>query len=114
AKWFDKLYRESPPKALFVVGDLFIPTAVFTPIQMAMPNALLYAVVAVPLIVAASAQFAMIGPIMTSVNPYYLRAQGTAIGIGMIFGIGGVGGAIIGGLLSDAFGERFAIVAVAV
>jgi ABC-type branched-subunit amino acid transport system ATPase component len=60
-------------------------------------------------LVATSVQLAMVPPILSAANPYYLRAQGTAIAMGLIFGIGGVGGAVIGGLLSDAFGPRLAI-----
>ena len=110
---FDRLYSQSPPKALALVGGLFLPVAVLVPIQMSMPNATLFAIVGAITVVVSSAKFAMIGPILASVTPYRLRSQGYAIVIGMVFGIGGVGGAILGGLLSDAFGPRWAVICVA-
>lgn len=114
AKRFDALYRRHPPGALVLIGALFLPLAVLIPIQMSMPSAVSFAVVGGVAGVIASAQFAMIPPLFASINPYYLRAQGTAIGMGLILGIGGVGGAVIGGLLSDAFGPRVAIIVVSV
>jgi ABC-type branched-subunit amino acid transport system ATPase component len=110
---FDRLYRQSPPKSLVLVGALFIPTAALIPVQMLMPNAVAFTAVAAIGVVIFSAQFAMIPPLFAAVNPYYLRSQGTAIGMAMIFGIGGFGGAIVGGLLADALGLRVAIIAVA-
>jgi ABC-type branched-subunit amino acid transport system ATPase component/predicted MFS family arabinose efflux permease len=114
ARRFDALYRKSPPLTLVFIGALFIPAAVIIAIQMAMPNPWLFAAVASLGGVIFAAQFAMIPPLFAAVNPYYLRAQGTAIGMAMIFGIGGFGGALVGGLLADAFGLRVAIVALAV
>ncbi len=111
---FDALYRTSPPKTLLLIGGLFIPVAMLVPVQMAMPTAVGFAAVGSIVGVIVAAQFAMIGPLLASVNPYYLRAQGTAIGTGMVLGIGGVGGAVIGGLLSDAVGPRLAVVIIAV
>jgi ABC-type branched-subunit amino acid transport system ATPase component len=114
ARRFDRLYRKSPPLTLVLIGGLFIPAGVVVAIQMAMPNAWLFAAVASIGGVIFAAQFAMIPPLFAAVNPYYLRAQGTAIGMAMIFGIGGFGGALVGGLLADAFGLRVAILGVAV
>ena len=47
----------------------------------------------------------MIAPVLASVTPYRLRSQGTAIVIAMVFGVGGVGGAVIGGLISNELGS---------
>jgi ABC-type branched-subunit amino acid transport system ATPase component len=81
---------------------------------MLMPNAWSFAIVAAVGGVILATQFALIMPLFANVNPYYLRAQGTAIGVALIFGIGGFGGAVLGGLLADAFSLRVAIIAIAV
>jgi ABC-type branched-subunit amino acid transport system ATPase component len=114
ARRFDQLFRKSPPLSLVLVGSLFIPAGILIGVQMAMPNAWLFAIVAAVYGVIVAAQLAMIAPLFANANPYYLRAQGTAIGMAMILGIGGFGGALVGGLLADAVGLRFAIVALGV
>ncbi len=111
---FDQRYTESPPKALVLVGALFLPVVVLSPLQMLMPNPTLFAIVGAVSVVISSAKFAMIAPILASVTPYRLRSQGTAIVIAVVFGVGGMGGAVIGGLLSDTFGPRWAVIGVAV
>ncbi len=110
---FDRRYTESPPKALVLMGLLFLPVVVLSPLQMLMPNPTLFAIVGAVSVVISSAKFAMIAPILASVTPYRLRSQGTAIVIGVVFGVGGVGGAVLGGLLSDAFGPRWAVILIA-
>lgn len=110
---FDRRYTESPPKALVLMGLLFLPVVVLSPLQMLMPNPTMFAIVGAVSVVISSAKFAMIAPVLASVTPYRLRSQGTAIVMGIVFGVGGVGGAVIGGLLSDAFGPRWAVILVA-
>jgi ABC-type branched-subunit amino acid transport system ATPase component/predicted MFS family arabinose efflux permease len=114
AKSFDELFRKSPPLVLVLVGGLFVPAGILLLIQMLMPNAWLFAVVAALGGVILAAQLTMLGPLFAAVNPYYLRAQGTAIGMAMILGIGGFGGAIAGGLLAEAVGLRWAIILIGV
>jgi len=114
ARRFDALYRKSPPLTLVLIGGLFIPVGVLTGVQMLMPNAWSFAIVAAVGGVILATQFALIMPLFANVNPYYLRAQGTAIGVALIFGIGGFGGAVLGGLLADAFSLRVAIIVIAV
>lgn len=109
---FDALYRRSPPRALVLMGTLFFPWAVFGAVQLLMPTALLYAVVGgVERLFGASA-LALVQPVLASVMPYRMRALGSAIGTAMIFGIGGVGGAVIAGLISDATSPQVALLAV--
>jgi ABC-type branched-subunit amino acid transport system ATPase component len=81
---------------------------------MSMPSPLLFAVVGAVAVVITSAIFAMVGPLFAAITPYRLRSQGVAIGMGMILGIGGVGGAVLGGLISDALGPRWAVILIAV
>ena len=110
AKRFDVLFRKSPPLTLVFIGALFIPSGALVAIQMAMPNAWSFAVIAGIGGVLLAAQLAMIGPLFAAATPYYLRAQGAAIGMAMILGIGGFGGAVLGALLTEAVGLRIAIV----
>jgi ABC-type branched-subunit amino acid transport system ATPase component len=114
ARQFDALYRKSPPLTLTLIGALFIPVGILLLIQMLMPNVWAFAIVAAIGGVILSAQFSLIPPLFAAVNPYYLRAQGTAIGMALIFGVGGFGGALLGGILADAFGLRVAIIAIGV
>jgi ABC-type branched-subunit amino acid transport system ATPase component/predicted MFS family arabinose efflux permease len=114
AKHFDQLFRKSPPLTLVFIGALFIPAGVLIAVQMVMPTAWMFAAVAAIGGVILAAQLTLIGPVFAAANPYYLRAQGTAIGLAMILGIGGFGGALLGGLLADTFGLRFAIIALGV
>jgi ABC-type branched-subunit amino acid transport system ATPase component/predicted MFS family arabinose efflux permease len=114
AKRFDELFRKSPPMTLVLIGVLFIPAGVLTGVMMVMPNVWLFAAVFAVAGVILAAQLTMVGPLFAAANPYYLRAQGTAIGLAMILGIGGFGGALVGGLLDDSFGLRVAIIALGV
>jgi ABC-type branched-subunit amino acid transport system ATPase component/predicted MFS family arabinose efflux permease len=114
ARRYDALYRKSPPLTLVLIGALFIPVGILAAIQMLMPNPWSFATVAAIGGVILAAQFSLIPPLFAAVNPYYLRAQGTAIGMALIFGVGGFGGALLGGLLADAFGLRTAVIAIAV
>jgi ABC-type branched-subunit amino acid transport system ATPase component/predicted MFS family arabinose efflux permease len=114
ARRFDALYRRSPPLTMGLIGVLFIPVGLLSGLQMLMPTAVAFTVVATIAGVILAAQFSLIPPLFAAVNPYYLRAQGTAIGIGLIFGAGGFGGAVLGGLIADAFGLQAAVIAIAV
>jgi ABC-type branched-subunit amino acid transport system ATPase component/predicted MFS family arabinose efflux permease len=113
AKRFDTAYAKSPPLTLVLMGALFIPVGILTTVQMLMPNAWLFAVFAAVAGVILGTQLALVPTIFATASPYYLRAQGTAIGMALIFGIGGFGGALIGGLLADAAGLRTAVIAIA-
>ncbi len=113
ASRFDRRYAESPPKALVLMGMLFFPVVVLSPLQMSMPTPTLFAIIGAISVVISSAKFAMIAPVLASVTPYRLRSQGTAIVIAMVFGVGGVGGAVIGGLISNELGPRWAVILLA-
>jgi ABC-type branched-subunit amino acid transport system ATPase component/predicted MFS family arabinose efflux permease len=111
-KYYDGLYRRDPARALRLVGQLVLPAAALTPVQYFMPNPVLFAVVGVPATVMLSAGFTMVGPILTAVVPYRLRGMGAALGSLYVFFIGATGGALLSGLLSQAYGTRFAIIAI--
>ena len=113
-KYYDGLYRRDPAKALRLIGLIVFPSALLTPIQYFMPNPVGFALLAVPSAVMLSAAFAMVGPILTSVVPYRLRGMGSALGAIYIFFIGATGGAVLAGLLVNAYGPRVAVITVGV
>ncbi len=108
-KYYDGLYRRDPSRALRLLGLIVLPSALLTPFQYFMPNAVLFAVFGVPSAVLLSASFAMVGPILTSVVPYRLRGMGSALGAIYIFFVGATGGAVLAGLLVNAYGPRTAV-----
>jgi ABC-type branched-subunit amino acid transport system ATPase component/predicted MFS family arabinose efflux permease len=114
AKRFDVLFSKSPPLTLVLIGALFIPGGILLFVQMLMPNPWLFAAVGAIVGAILAAQLTLLGPLFAAANPYYLRAQGIAIGMAMILGIGGFGGAVVGGLLSEAIGLRWTIIVIGV
>jgi ABC-type branched-subunit amino acid transport system ATPase component/predicted MFS family arabinose efflux permease len=113
-RYYDRLYRQSPARALRLVGILVLPAAILTPVQYFMPNPVLFAVFGIPQAIMLSAAFTMVGPVLQSVVPYRLRGMGSALGSIYIFFIGATGGALLGALLTDAFGVRTAILVLTV
>ena len=88
------------------VGWLVLPSALLVPVQYYMPNPVGFAILAVPTAVMTVSAYAMVGPLLTSVIPYQLRGMGQALGALYIFFIGATGGALLAGLLSNAYGTR--------
>ncbi len=113
-RWFDRLYKQDPARALAMVGYLILPGAVMVPIQFSMPNAVLFTIAGIPTTVSAGAAFAMAGPLLQQVVPYRLRGIGTALGTLYIFLIGALGGALLSALLVGSFGERTAVIVLSV
>jgi ABC-type branched-subunit amino acid transport system ATPase component/predicted MFS family arabinose efflux permease len=113
-RWFDRLYREDPARALAMIGYLILPGAVMVPVQFNMPNAVLFTLAGIPTTVSAAAAFALAGPVLQQVVPYRLRGMGTALGTLYIFVIGALGGALLSALLVGSFGERTAVIVLAV
>lgn len=109
-RYYDKQYRKDPSQALRLVGWLVLPSALMVPVQYFMPNAVLFAVFQVPTAVMTISAYAMVGPLLTSVIPYRLRGMGQALGALYIFFIGATGGALLAGLLSNAYSTRTAII----
>jgi ABC-type branched-subunit amino acid transport system ATPase component len=114
ARYYDRLYRKSPERALRLVGYLVIPAAVLTPVQYYMPNVALFTLMGIPFVVLLSSAFAMVGPLMQSVVPYRLRGMGTALASLYVFFFGATGGAAAAGLISSAWGTRAAVIGLAV
>ena len=110
-RYYDRLYRTNPARALRLVGLLILPAAVLAPVQYFMPNVVLFAIVGIPQVVLLLLAFALIGPVLTSVSPYRLRGLGSALGSIYIFFIGATGGALLGAILTNSFGPRVAVLA---
>ncbi len=113
-RYFDRIYRKDPAKALALVGAMIVPSALFTPIQYSMPNAWLFSAFAIPQSVLTTAAFAMVGPVMQAVCPYRLRGMGASLSTMYIFFVGGFGGGILSGFLDDAIGTRGTVMALGI
>ncbi len=113
-RYYDRLYRKDPEKALRIIGYFILPAALLTPVQYFMPNVPLFVLLGVPQIVLMLTAFAMVGPLLQAICPYRLRGLGGALGSLYIFFIGATGGALLSGLLSDEFGPRTAVIAIVV
>jgi ABC-type branched-subunit amino acid transport system ATPase component/predicted MFS family arabinose efflux permease len=105
-RYFDRLYRTNPAKALALIGWLVLPTALFTPLQYLMPNKWSFAIAGIPSAVLNFSAFSIIGPVLQSVVPYRLRGIGAAVGAVYIFFIGAVGGGFLSFLFLDSIGLR--------
>jgi ABC-type branched-subunit amino acid transport system ATPase component/predicted MFS family arabinose efflux permease len=113
-RYYDRLYRESPAAALRLVGLLVLPAALFTPIQYAMPNPVLFTIFGIPQVLLLSCAFTMVAPVLQAVVPYRLRGMGAALVSLHIFLVGATGGALLSGVLIDAFGVQVAVIALTV
>ena len=103
---FARLWRENPTRTLHMIGALIGFSAVFKPIQWAMPTVPLFIAFSIPTLVMLSTAFAMVGPVMQAIVPYRLRGSGTALITLYIFFIGGTGGGLISFMFADAWGPR--------
>lgn len=113
-RWFDGAYRTDPARAMRFIALLVLPGALLTPIQFNMPNPVLFTLVSIPGAVLAGAAFTMISPIIQGVVPYRLRSLGIAFAALYVFLFGAVGGALLGAALASSFGEKAAIIAIAI
>jgi ABC-type branched-subunit amino acid transport system ATPase component/predicted MFS family arabinose efflux permease len=108
-RYYDRLYRKNPERALSLIGKVVLPVAVLVPIQYFMPSAVLWAVFSVPSVVLLLTAFSMIGPILTSVAPYRLRGMVLSVGGIYVFFVGATGGAVLAALLDSIYGVRTAV-----
>ena len=111
-RYYDRLYRQDPAKALALIGKIILPVAVLVPIQYFMPDAVLWAVFSVLVTVLTLSAFSMVGPVLITVAPYHLRGLTTAVGAIYLFFIGATGGAVLSAGLDQAFGPRAAVLIV--
>jgi len=111
ARYFDKLYRRDPAKALALVGLLIVPSAFLVPIQFTIHSRFWFVVLGMPGGVATTCAFAMTSPVLSAVVPYRLRGMGTALATMYIFFIGGFLGGLVAGFFTNAFGTRTTVIA---
>jgi len=111
---YDRLYRRDPARALALLGYLVLPGAVLLPLQWAMPNAWAFMIAGIPGAVLSSVTFAMVGPVLQTVVPYRLRGLGSALSAIYIFFIGATGGAVLTGLISNAYDPRVAVLVIGI
>ena len=110
AKYFDRVYRKNPAKALAIVGALITPSALFTPLQFSVHSRAWFVILGIPQSVLITSAFAMVGPVLYAVVPYRLRGMGSSLTTMYIFFIGGFGGGIIAGFATDAIGTRGTVI----
>jgi ABC-type branched-subunit amino acid transport system ATPase component len=113
-RYFDRVYRQNPAKALAIVGALILPSGLFTPLRFSTHSEVLFVLFDIPQAVLTTCAFAMVGPVMWAVVPYRLRGMGTALSTMYIFFIGGFLGGLISGFLTDAISVRGAVIALGV
>jgi ABC-type branched-subunit amino acid transport system ATPase component len=108
----ERLFRKSPPSALRMMGIFIIAYGVFVTIGLRFESA--------PVMIAfvtignafQGAAFTQVGPAISAIIPYQMRAQAFAMVGVYIFLMGGFFGGLFAGALSDAHGERTALTAV--
>jgi ABC-type branched-subunit amino acid transport system ATPase component/predicted MFS family arabinose efflux permease len=113
-KYYDRLFRVDPSKALSLIGKIILPVALLVPIQYFMPTPWLWAAFAVLTNVLLLSAFSMVGPVLTSVAPYRLRGMVTAVGGLYVFFVGAFGGAVLSAMFDSLFGVRTTIIMIMV
>ena len=113
-RFYDTAWRRDPARAVRTVGLLTLPVAVLVPIQFAMPNVVLFAIVGMAPAALLVSAFILIGPLIQSIVPYRLRGLGLSLTAIYLFCIGATGGALITLPLTNSFGPRTSILVVLV
>jgi ABC-type branched-subunit amino acid transport system ATPase component/predicted MFS family arabinose efflux permease len=108
-KYYDRLYRKDPPRALALIGIAVLPSAFLAPIQYFMPSWIGWMLLSIPQTILLMTAYSLVGPVLQTIVPYRLRGMGTALGAIYIFFIGATGGALLAALLTNSFGPRTAV-----
>jgi ABC-type branched-subunit amino acid transport system ATPase component/predicted MFS family arabinose efflux permease len=106
---YDALYRSDPARALRLLGVLIVPVAFLLPLQYAMPNVTLFAIVGIVPNVLLITAFTMVSPVLQSIVPYRLRGLGMALGAIYVFFVGATGGALLAAFFTNALGPKAAV-----
>jgi ABC-type branched-subunit amino acid transport system ATPase component/sugar phosphate permease len=109
----DRLARRSPVRVLHLGAALLAIYGITIAIAVFLPGIVAFSIVLTIATAAAFCGFLVLSPIVAAVVPYRLRAQGFAMMGVYIFLLGAFGGLVVGGALSDEFGEQVAIAAIA-
>ena len=111
-RYGDKLFRGNPPSALRLMGGAILFYGLFVTVGLRFDQpALLIGFFAIGNAFQGAA-FTQVGPTISAVIPYQMRAQAFAMVGVYIFLMGGFFGGLLAGALSDAFGERTALTVV--
>ena len=105
----DKIFRKDPRRAMWLMGVLVALYGIFVTIGVRFTSA-------VPLVIfynhgnaCQGAAFTQVGPTISAVVPYRMRAQAFSLVGVYIFLMGGFFGGLLTGAFSDAYGERTAL-----
>ncbi len=113
-RYFDRVYRLNPAKALALVGALILPSALLTPLQFSVHSTTWFWILKIPQAVLTASAFAMVGPVLQAVVPYRLRGMGTAMSTLYIFFIGGFMGGLVAAFFTDTIGVRGTVIVLGV
>ncbi|MEX1007455.1 MAG: ATP-binding protein [Acidimicrobiia bacterium] len=113
-RYFDRVYRLDPAKALAIVGALILPSALLVPIQFSVSSSTWFWILKIPQSILTASAFAMVGPVLQAVVPYRLRGMGTAMSTLYIFFIGGFMGGLVAAFFTDAIGVRGTVIVLGV
>jgi ABC-type branched-subunit amino acid transport system ATPase component/predicted MFS family arabinose efflux permease len=112
-RYGDRLFRRDPRWATRLFGWLVIGYGLFIAIGSQLgPVVLLIAFVAIANAFQLAA-FTQVGPIISAVVPYRMRAQAFALVGFYVFLLGGFFGGLMVAAVADAYGERTALIAIA-
>ena len=108
-RYGERLFSRAPEKSVIAIGIAVAAFGIFQAVAVFMPTLTGYIAVSVVGSALTLGAFVPSYSIIAAVTPVRLRSMGFAtVGIYLTL-VGGVGGAIIAGALSDAFGEQMAI-----
>jgi ABC-type branched-subunit amino acid transport system ATPase component/predicted MFS family arabinose efflux permease len=109
----DSLFRKSPERAMIFIGGALAALGVGFALQANAPNPVVYTIVGVVTYAILFAGLVPLSPIVAAIVPYRLRSMGFAM-VGLYLSlVGGIGGALLLGMISEASSERTAITLVA-
>jgi ABC-type branched-subunit amino acid transport system ATPase component len=109
SRYADRLFGKAPRRVLLLVSAAVAVHGVTLPVSLFMPNAALYAAVDVVNGAVVAAAMVPALSVLTSVTPYRLRSVGFAVIGGYVALVGGIGGVLLVGTLSNHLGPRTAL-----
>jgi ABC-type branched-subunit amino acid transport system ATPase component/predicted MFS family arabinose efflux permease len=105
----EKLFRKNPPSALRMMGYCILLYGLFITIGLRFESAAVMIAFVTIGNAFQGAAFTQVGPAISAIIPYQMRAQAFAMVGVYIFLMGGFFGGLFAGALSDAHGERTAL-----
>jgi ABC-type branched-subunit amino acid transport system ATPase component/predicted MFS family arabinose efflux permease len=105
----DSLFRKDPPRIFVLIGIALIGFGLLYAPGLYMPNPVLFTLYFSVLSALVSLPIAALTTVVSAVVPFRLRGLGFAMITLYLVLVGGLGGSLLTGALSDAFGERTAL-----